>query len=127
MVFSILYFCKGLIRNEKKHFGYGHLLEFSSILICMVIFSPIAWKHTFLHLIIPCMVLIYYILKHPKDRLVRYLLIASFFLASVLNPDILKSYNEIVSLYSNVTLSAVILIAALIRVAHQLRKNYHGS
>ena len=73
------------------------------------------------------MVLIYYILKYPKDHLVKYLLIASFFLASVLNPDILKSYNEIVSLYSNVTLSAVILIAALLRVAHQLRKNCHGS
>ena len=127
LIFIILYFCKGVIAKEEKYFGYGHLLEFSAILICMVIFSPIAWKHTFLHLIPACMVLIYYIVKYPKDYSVKYLLAAFFILASVLNPEILRPYNEIVSLYSNVTWGAVILIAALLRAASQLKKNYHGA
>lgn len=127
MVFLALYFCRTFVAQEKKDFGYAHLIEFSLILICMVLFSPLAWKHTFLHLFIPHMVLIYYLMKHPGDFMAMILMATSFILSSVLNPEILKSYDEIVSLYSNMTWGTIILFVALLRAARQLKKKVYAT
>lgn len=121
MIFFALYFCRDLISYKKKEFGFGHLFEFSLILICMVLFSPLAWKHTFLHLLVGYMVLIYYLMKNPKDRLVLVLGGASFVLNSVLNPEVLKSFDEIVSLYSSMVIGTLLLYAALLKAACRLR------
>lgn len=120
MVFFTLYFCARLILRTEKGFGCGHLIEFSLILICMVLFSPLAWKHTFLHLLPGYMVLLYYLIRHPRDFITVSLLLMSFILSSILNPEILKSYDEVVSLYSAMTWGAVILYIALLRVARRL-------
>ncbi|PIQ88648.1 MAG: hypothetical protein COV72_06890 [Candidatus Omnitrophica bacterium CG11_big_fil_rev_8_21_14_0_20_42_13] len=122
MVFFVLYSCRKLIIKEGKDFAYGHLLESSLIIICMVLFSPLAWKHTFLHLVVPVMVIFYYMLKNKKDHLAKYALAVFFILTSVLSPDILKSYNEIVSLYSTITWAVIILFICLIRAACKLSR-----
>lgn len=120
IVFSIFYFSKEPIKLEKNNFGYAHLIEFSLILVCMVLFSPLGWKHTFLHLIVAYMALVYYLMKNRRDFLTLSLLVLSFIFNSVLNPEILHSFDEVVSLYSNVTWGAVILIIALLRVMYKL-------
>lgn len=127
MIFFALYFCRNLISHKKKEFSLGHLLEFSLILICMVLFSPLAWKHTFLHLLVGYMVLIYYLMKNPKDTLVFILGVASFVLNSILNPEVLKSFDEIVSLYSSMVIGTLLLYMALLRAACRLRgSSYAG-
>ncbi|MEK6715682.1 MAG: glycosyltransferase family 87 protein [Candidatus Omnitrophota bacterium] len=119
MVVLIIYSCRKLIAREGK-FGYAHLLEFSLLLICMVLFSPLAWKHTFLHLLVAHMAAVYYLIKHPRDFVVLTLLIASFILNSVLNPEVLQSLDEIASLYSPMVIGALLLYAALLRAAYRL-------
>ncbi len=121
MIFFALYFCRNLVFYKKKEFSFGHLLEFSLILICMVLFSPLAWKHTFLHLLVGHMVLVYYLMKNHKDKVALVLVIASFVLNSILNPEVLKSLDDVVSLYSNMTAGTLLLYMALLRAAYRLR------
>lgn len=121
MVLLIIYSCRKLIAAEGRLFGYGHLLEFSLLLICMVLFSPLAWKHTFLHLLVAHMAVVYYLVKHRRDFVVLTLLVTSFILNSVLNPEVLQSLDEIASLYSPMVIGALLLYAALLMVAYRLR------
>lgn len=117
---SIFIFCKKQTQNEP---GILYLREISLILICMVIFSPLAWKHTFIHLLLPHMVLLYYVIYlNREDKLTRGLLISSFIINTMLNPELTRSFAQLVQLYSNVTLGTLILFVALIRVGYKLCK-----
>ncbi|NQS99656.1 MAG: DUF2029 domain-containing protein [Candidatus Omnitrophica bacterium] len=103
--------------------GPAYLTEISLVLVCMILFSPLAWKHTFIHLLIPHLVLLYYVLYlNPGDRAARLLLIGSFVLNTVLNPELTKPIAETVQLYSSVTFGTLFLFAALLRVRYKLCK-----
>lgn len=114
-LFSLIF----IVRREPQVVpsGVRYLSEISLVLICMVLFSPLAWKHTFVHLIIPHLVLLYYVLYlNPDDKLTRVLLICSFVINTVFNPEITKPFAEIIQLYSNITFGTLILYVALLRV-----------
>ena len=119
VLFGLIFFCTRKAKSENS--GFSYLVEFSSVLICMILFSPLAWKHTFVHLIIPHLVLLYYAMYiNPGDKVVKSLLIISFFINTMLNPELTKPFAEIIQLYSNVTFGTLILYAALLRVNYQL-------
>jgi hypothetical protein len=104
-------------RKARKNFSnFSYLTEISLVLILMIVLSPLAWKHTFVHLLIPHLVLLYYVLYiNPQDKIIKGLLIASFFLNTVLNPELTKPVAQLIQQYSNVTWGALILYAALLR------------
>ncbi|MFC1631857.1 glycosyltransferase family 87 protein [Candidatus Omnitrophota bacterium] len=115
-----------MIGKKPKHpaSGFSYLAEISLVLICMILFSPLAWKHTFLHLIIPHLVLLYYTLYiNPADRAVRALLIASFVMNTVLNPDLTKPIDQLLQEYSIITWGTLLLFAGLFRVNYKLCKH----
>ncbi|MCQ9208557.1 MAG: DUF2029 domain-containing protein [Omnitrophica bacterium] len=104
--------------RKQNPSGFSQLGEFSLVLICMILFSPLAWKHTFVQLVIPHLVLLYYLIYlNPQDKVTRVLLIISFFLNTVLNPELTKPFARTVQLYSSITFGTVILYAALLRVS----------
>jgi hypothetical protein len=99
----------------------SYLSEISLVLICMTLFSPLAWKHTFVHLIIPHLVLLYYLLYiNPHDKATKVLLITSFFLNTVLNPEITKPFAKTIQLYSSITFGTLALFIALLRVNYKI-------
>lgn len=103
--------------------GFSYLAEISLILICMILFSPLAWKHTFVYLIIPHLVLLFYVFYiNPQDKITRALLTVSFILNTILNPEITRSFAKIFQLYSHITFGTLILYAALLRVNYKLCK-----
>ena len=107
-------------KPDAQNSGPCYLTEVSLVLICMILFSPLAWKHTFVHLIIPHLVLLYYVMYlHPQERATKVLLIASFFINTVLNPELTKPFARTIQLYSNITLGTLILYAALLRIGYK--------
>jgi len=114
-----------LPKNKKpKASGFLYLREISLVLICMILFSPLAWKHTFIHLIVAHLVLLYYVFYiDRKDKITLGLVISSFVINTMLNPEITRSAAQIIQLYSNVTFGTLLLFAALLRVGHKLCKS----
>jgi hypothetical protein len=110
-------------KTQGKTEGFCYLNEISLVLICMIILSPLAWKHTFVHLIIPHLVLLYYVFYIDRDdKVTRGLLIVSFCINTMLNPEMTGPFSKIIQLYSNVTLGALLLYAALLRTGLKLCK-----
>ncbi|UCB57066.1 MAG: DUF2029 domain-containing protein [Candidatus Omnitrophota bacterium] len=124
-LFSLIF-----ISRKKTHrtSGFSYLADVSLVLICMIIFSPLAWKHTFVHLIIPHLVLLYYIFYlNPQDKITKVLVISSFLINTMLNPEITGSLSKIIQLYSNVTFGTLLLYAALLRARGKYADlNYHS-
>ncbi len=119
ILFSLIFILRRKIKPARP--GPAYLTELSLVIICMVLFSPLGWKHSFVHLIIPHLVLLYYILYiNPQDKVTRTLLIFSFFLNTVLNPELTKPFAEIVQLYSSITCGTLILYLALLRIRSKL-------
>jgi len=88
------------------------------VLICMILLSPLAWKHTFVHLIIPHLVLLYYVFYiNPADKVTKALLMSSFFFNTILNPELTGPFSKTVQLYSSVTVGTLILYVALLRLS----------
>ena len=115
ILFSLIFVFRKKVRPEQS--GFSYLGEVSLALICMILFSPLAWKHTFVHLIIPHLVLLYYVLYiNPQDRVTKTLLIVSFFLNTVLNPELTKPFARLIQEYSNISWGTLILYAALLRI-----------
>ncbi len=118
-ILAAILFCLIFIFCRKTYLpqtGPAYLTELSLVLICMVLFSPLAWKHTFVHLLIPHLALLYYLFYiNPQDKLTRTLLIISFLLNTMLNPELTQSFAQIIQLYSNITFGTLILYAALLR------------
>ncbi|MFH1245094.1 MAG: glycosyltransferase family 87 protein [Candidatus Omnitrophota bacterium] len=114
ILFLLVFATRSRIASSPSAFRY--LTDISLILILMIILSPLAWKHTFVHLLIPHFVLLYYVLYiNPKDKLSKGLLISSFFLITVLNPELTKPFAQTIQLLSPVTLGAILLYIALLR------------
>lgn len=98
--------------------GFVFLTEISLVLILMILLSPLGWKHTFVHLTIPHLVLLYYVLyKNPADKVTKGLLLGSFFFNTVLNPELTGPFAQIIQEYSNITFGTLILYVALLRIA----------
>ncbi len=123
IIFAILaaaLFASVFIRAKKlksRHPGFDYLREISMVLICMIILSPLAWKHTFVHLLIPHLVLLYYAFYiNPGDKVTRGLLVGSFLINTILNPEMTGSFAQIIQEYSNVTFGTLLLFAALLRL-----------
>jgi len=115
-LFSLIFILRRKIRIEAS--GLSYLTEVSLVLICMILLSPLAWKHTFVHLIIPHLVLLYYVLyKNPADKVTRALLLSSFFFNTILNPELTGPFSKTVQLYSSVTVGTLILYVALLRLS----------
>ncbi len=121
ILFSLIFIFRR--KNRVDQSGFSYLVEVSLVLICMILFSPLAWKHTFVHLIIPHLVLLYYVLYiNPADKITRSLLIISFLINTMLNPELTKPFAQIIQLYSNITFGTLILYAALLRASSQVCK-----
>ncbi len=121
LLFGLIFIlCK---KDKLQASAPAYLAEISLVVILMVILSPLAWKHTFVQLIIPQMALLYYVIYlRPDDKLTKGLLIASFTLNTVLNPELTKSFSETIQLLSSVTFGTLLLYAALLRVNLKLCK-----
>lgn len=121
ILFSLIF-----VFRRRAHFaasGFCYLTEVSLVLICMILFSPLAWKHTFVHLIIPHLVLLYYVLYlNPGDKVTKAFLIISFLINTMLNPEMTGRYAQIIQLYSNITLGTLVLYVALLRTGYKLCK-----
>ena len=114
--------------NAISQSGFSYLKEVSLIVILMIIFSPLAWKHTFVHLIIAHLVLLYYaIYINPQDKPTRIFLTGSFILNTVLNPELTKPFAQAIQEYSSVTLGALLLYAALLRIQIKYANSNHYS
>ena len=86
----------------------------------MILFSPLAWKHTFVHLVIPHLVVLYYLIYvNPADKLTGGLVITSFFLNTVLNPELTKPFAKVIQQYSNITIGTLVLFTALARITRK--------
>lgn len=115
---AILFFLvfAGRKRTAADSSAFGYLTDLSLILILMILFSPLAWKHTFVHLLIPHLVLLYYVMYiNPADKPTKRLLISSFLLITVLNPELTKPFAQTIQLFSSVTCGTLILYIALLR------------
>lgn len=114
-LFFLVFFC---IRNSKRlNSPLLYLVDISLISICMVLFSPLGWKHTFVHLLIAHLVVLYYLFYvAPRDRTVKALVLLSFFLNTVLNPEMTKPIAQLVQLFSTVTFGTLCLYAALLMI-----------
>ena len=119
IIIAVVLFCLALISVRKKrddNSGFLYLAQVALVLICMIIFSPLAWKHTFVHLLIPHLVLLYYVkYLNPADKVTRSLLIVSFVINTGLNPEMTKPFAQLIQLYSNITFGTLILYIALVR------------
>ena len=121
ILFSLIFILRKKVSAEPS--GPSYLTEVSLVLILMIILSPLAWKNTFVHLIIPHLVLLYYALYiNPQDKITRVLLISSFFINTMLNPEMTGPFAKTIQLYSNITFGTLILYAALLRIKLQLCK-----
>lgn len=115
ILFSLIFIFRR--KAQVSASGFSYLTEISLVLILMILLSPLAWKHTFVHLLIPHLVLLYYILYiNPQDKVTRTLLIFSFFLNTILNPELTKPFAKTIQLYSNITFGTLILYVALLRL-----------
>ena len=115
-------------KQPEETSGFSHLTELSLVLICMVLFSPLGWKHTFVHLVIAHLVLLYYLMYlNPRDRLTLVLAIISFFLNTVLNPELTRPFAKTIQLYSSITLGTLVLYLALLRINFKYANANHYS
>ena len=121
ILFSLIFIFRRKAQTSAS--GFSYLTEISLVLILMILLSPLAWKHTFVHLLIPHLVLLYYTMYiNPHDRLTRALLISSFCINTMFNPEITQSYAQIIQEYSNITFGTLILYAAFLRITPQVCK-----
>ena len=91
----------------------------SLVMIAMVIFSPHAWKATFIHLLLPYAVLLVWLLTTARrDYLGWALLALSFLLISVTAPDLVlpRLVSQTAHLYSPMTWGALVLAVGMWRV-----------
>ncbi len=91
----------------------------SLVMVAMVIFSPHAWKATFIHLLLPYAVVSTYVVQ-CRDRLAGALLAGSLLLVSVTAPDLLfdRLTSQAAHLYSPMTWGALLLAAGVWRVQY---------
>jgi alpha-1,2-mannosyltransferase len=117
ILFGLIFLIRKNCRDQEP--GLSYLTDISLVLICMVLFSPLAWKHTFVHLTIAHMAALYYVLyKNPADKITKALVLASFFLSTILNPEMTRSFSQLLQKYSNVTWGTLALYAALLRIGY---------
>ncbi|MBN3038990.1 MAG: DUF2029 domain-containing protein [Candidatus Omnitrophica bacterium] len=115
ILFALIFIC--LKQRGQQDRPLYYLTDISLVLICMILFSPLGWKHTFIHLLIPHMTLLYYLMYvDPKDKIIKALVIASFFINTMLNPELTGPFSKTIQLYSNVTFGTLCLYAALLRM-----------
>ena len=99
--------------------GLGRLVPASLTMIAMVIFSPHAWKATYIHLLLPYAVVVMHLLQQKStDRWGWVLLGGSFALVSVTAPDVLlgRPLSHVIHTFSPMTWGAALLAAAVWRV-----------
>lgn len=92
----------------------------SLVMIAMVIFSPHAWKATYIHLLLPYAVVSTYAVQ-CRDWVAGALLAGSMLLVSVTAPDLLldRLASQAAHLYSPMTWGALLLAAGVWRVQRE--------
>ena len=122
---SLIFILRRKAGPEEK--GFVFLTDISLVLSLMILLSPLGWKHTFVHLTIPHLVLLYYVFyKNPADKVTKGLLVGSFFFNTILNPEVTGPFAKIVQLYSSVTVGTLILYVALLRIKNNANANHHS-
>lgn len=94
------------------------------VMIGMVIFSPHAWKATYIHLLLPYTVLIAHLTtRDPSDRWGWVLLGGSFLLVSGTAPNLVlgSTRSQAIHLFAPMTWGALLLAAGLWRIPDKTR------
>jgi len=102
----------------KKNNNFVTNLDYSLLLIAMVLFNPNAWMHNFVVVIFPYMVLFYYLTKTGlKDRVTLFLTLVSFALLTLSSETFIGDRAEtMLEEFSVATFGMLVLMTALFRL-----------
>ncbi|MCB9747389.1 MAG: DUF2029 domain-containing protein [Candidatus Omnitrophica bacterium] len=104
-----------LSKGENSYF-----IECSILMVCLALFNPNAWMHNYVVLVFAYMLFIYYHMKTKfQDKIGLGLMILSFVLTSWVSETMIgEKGEEFFEMYSNVTIGALILVVALLRIKY---------
>lgn len=93
-------------------------LDYAMLFACMALFNPNAWKHAYIFLLFPYMVISLYLLKNRfRDRFTSFCLVISFILCSLTSEYLTQSWaGDAFEVYSAITIGSLVLLIALLRL-----------
>ena len=116
LVFSFVIYL--LILVPRKNAGDQSLIDYAMLLLCMALFNPNAWMTNFVVFFHVYIFLIHYVMKSPRKEaftiaaMVTAFALSSWASESVVGNDLENLFEEL----SSVTIAALVLIAALLRL-----------
>jgi len=101
----------------KRKSNFLESINYSMLFICVALFNPNGWIHAFIFLVFPYLACLYYLFKiRHKDKLVWGLVGTSFVLGSMPESVFLPNITDSVDIYSLLTIGALVLFIALIKI-----------
>jgi len=93
-------------------------IDYGLLSICVILFNLNAWKPSFILLLMPYFIIIYYLIKRNfRDRVVLTLFVSSCFLNILTNYALFgKALAYKLYFYSPLTISALFIFAALLKI-----------
>lgn len=120
--FTLILYLSVLIPAKKINFNKDapmyYNTDYALLFICAVLFNMNAWLHAFILLSMACFVIVYYLIRNNfKDRIVFFMLIVSYILNLFTTQAVLgKTLMFKIYFYSPMTLSALIIFTALLKI-----------
>jgi len=98
--------------------SFQRSLDYGMLFACMALFNPNAWKHAYIFLLFPYMVISLYLLRTRfRDRITVALAAVSFILCSLTSEYFTQSWaGDIFEVYSAITIGSLVLLGALFRL-----------
>ncbi|MFA5089402.1 MAG: glycosyltransferase family 87 protein [Candidatus Omnitrophota bacterium] len=124
MYLSILWKPKRSQFNAAKDHSFYENIDYSLLFICVILFNLNAWIHNYIFLLLPYLILIFYLIKTRfSDPIALGILLCSYLLNSLtLKACLGKAISYKAHFYSPHTFAALILFFLLLRIKFSRRK-----
>jgi len=122
MVMAGLLYLAAIYKPRRKHLHQDNLMynniDYSILLVCVVLFNLNAWAHNFILFALPYGALIFYLIKTGfQDKFVLFAWVVSFVVNGFMTRSILgNNLSYTIYFYSPYTIAALLLFAALLKL-----------
>lgn len=127
--FILLYLLILCPSSKYKSGGYfSPVADYGLLFVCLGLFNPNGWIHSFIFLVFSYLVCFYYLFKtHHKDKPVWLMVVVSGLLISWPDEFFIQGVKDAVDVYSLLTLASLILFTALLKIKFSPLKSFSGA